>query len=219
MIRYVTYRRVSTKEQGKSGLGLDAQTRDITAYLELYSHQPYEVIGDFTDIISGGEDVRPELDKALVLAKKSKAVLLVAKLDRLSRKVSFIATLMEDKTIQFKVANLPQADKMQLHLYAMLAEQERDFISQRTKSALREAKARGVILGGLRDSTLKRNQARQAYAMSQAKSLESIVKPLKAQGMRVAHISEALNKANIKAPKGGKWSSIQVSRVLKRLGI
>ncbi len=126
---------------------------------------------------------------------------------------------MEDKTIQFKVANLPQADKMQLHLYAMLAEQERDFISQRTKSALREAKARGVILGGLRDSTLKRNQARQAYAMSQAKSLESIVKPLKAQGMRVAHISEALNKANIKAPKGGKWSSIQVSRVLKRLGI
>ncbi len=219
MIRYVIYRRVSTKEQGKSGLGLDAQTRDITAYLEYYSEQPYEVIGDYTDIISGGEDVRPELDKALALAKKSKAILLVAKLDRLSRKVSFIATLMEDKTIQFKVANLPQADKMQLHLYAMLAEQERDFISQRTKSALKEAKARGVKLGGLRDSTFKRNEARLANAVAEAKSLESIVKPLRKQGMRVAHIAEALNKASIKAPRGGEWSSVQVSRVLTRLGI
>lgn len=219
MIKYVIYRRVSTKEQGKSGLGLEAQTRDITAYLEHYSDQPYKVIGDYTDILSGSEDIRPQLEQALAVVKKEKATLLVAKIDRLSRKVSFIATLMEDKTIQFKVANLPQADKMQLHLYAMLAEQERDFISQRTKSALREAKARGVKLGGLRDSTLKRNQVRQAKAVSQAKSLESIVKPLRKQGMRVAHITEALNQANITAPRGGKWSSVQVSRVLTRLGI
>ncbi len=219
MIKYVIYRRVSTKEQGKSGLGLEAQTRDITAYLEYYSDQPYKVIGDYTDILSGSEDIRPQLEQALAVVKKEKAILLVAKIDRLSRKVSFIATLMEDKTIQFKVANLPQADKMQLHLYAMLAEQERDFISQRTKSALREAKARGVKLGGLRDLTLKRNQVRQANALSQAKSLESIVKPLRKQGMKVAHITEALNQANIRAPKGGLWSSVQVSRVLTRLGI
>ena len=219
MIKYVIYRRVSTKEQGKSGLGLEAQTRDISAYLEHYSDQPYEVIGDYTDILSGSEDIRPELDKAMALAKKEKAILLVSKLDRLSRRVSFISKLMEDKGLQFKVACLPQADKFQLHIYSALAEQEREFISQRTKSALKEAKARGVKLGGLRDSTFKRNEARLANAVAEAKSLESIVKPLRKQGMRVAHIAEALNKASIKAPRGGEWSSVQVSRVLTRLGI
>jgi DNA invertase Pin-like site-specific DNA recombinase len=217
MIKYVIYRRVSTKEQGKSGLGLEAQTRDISAYLEHYSDQPYEVIGDYTDILSGSEDMRPELDKAMALAKKEKAILLVSKLDRLSRRVSFISKLMEDKGLQFKVACLPQADKFQLHIYSALAEQEREFISQRTKSALREAKARGVKLGGLRDGTMERIKAKQANALVHAKSLEGIILPLRKQGKTLSQICQSLTKANLKAPKGGEYQPTQVMRILNLL--
>lgn len=217
MIKYVIYRRVSTKEQGKSGLGLEAQTRDINAYLEHYSGQPYEVIGEYLDILSGSDDARPELDKAIAQAKKAKATLLVSKLDRLSRRVSFISKLMEDKALQFKVACLPQADKFQLHIYSALAEQEREFISQRTKSALREAKARGVKLGGLRDGTMARIKAKQENALAHAKSLEGIVLPLRKQGKSLKEICKSLTKANLKAPKGGEYQPTQVMRILNLL--
>jgi DNA invertase Pin-like site-specific DNA recombinase len=217
MKKFVTYRRVSTQEQGRSGLGLEAQTRDISSYLEHSSGEPHEIIGAFVDILSGADDSRPELLKAIALAKKYKAVLLVAKLDRLSRKVSYIASLMEDKAIQFKVANLPQADNFQLHLYAALAEQERSFISQRTKAALAVAKTRGVALGGLRDKTNERNKVRSASALTHAQSLEKLVVPMRLQGRSFKAIGEALNAAHVKAATGGLWSPIQVSRVLHRL--
>jgi DNA invertase Pin-like site-specific DNA recombinase len=217
MIKYVTYRRVSTQEQGRSGLGLEAQARDIDTYLEHFSGQPYKVIGEFLDVLSGADDSRPELFKAVALARKQKAILLVAKLDRLSRKVSYIATLMEDKTVQFKVANLPQADQFQFHIYAALAEQERRFISERTKAALKEAKARGVKLGGLRDSTEQRNKARAATALTLAKSIEKLVVPMKKRGDSLKTIAEALNDAKVATARGGQWSPIQVSRVLERL--
>ena len=139
MVKFVTYYRVSTKGQGDSGLGLDAQKRDVQIYLDNYADIPFDVIGTFTDIDSGTNNGRSELAKAIELAKKHKAVLLVAKIDRLSRKVSFVAGLLEDKALQFKVAQMPHADKFQLHIYAALAEQERDFISKRTKAALAEA--------------------------------------------------------------------------------
>ena len=139
--RYVIYKRVSTKEQGRSGLGLEAQDRDIRIFLEAFSEVPWEIVGEFLDILTGTDDSRPELAKAIDLAKREKATLLVSKLDRLSRKVSFIANLMDDKKLDFRVAQMPSADKFQLHIYAALAEQEREFISQRTKAALREAKA------------------------------------------------------------------------------
>lgn len=217
MINYVTYRRVSTKEQGRSGLGLDAQTRDIQTYLDHFSDQPFKVIGEFMDILSGTDDQRPELKNAINLAKKEGAILLVSKLDRLSRKVSFIASLMEDKNIRFRVANLPQADNFQLHLYAALAEQERSFISQRTKAALAEAKTRGVLLGGLRDETNQRNKARAASALVIAKSIEKIVVPMRERGDSLGKISQSLNDAKIPTSRGGSWSSMQVSRVLQRL--
>ena len=101
MKKYVIYRRVSTIEQGKSGLGLDAQQRDINLFLENYVDTPYEVLGTFTDILSGKSDDRPELTNAIAMAKSGGAELLIAKLDRLSRKVSFIAALMEDKKLAF----------------------------------------------------------------------------------------------------------------------
>ncbi len=219
MIKFVTYCRVSTKRQGDSGLGLDAQRRDIQIYLENYADIPFEVIGSFTDINSGTNNERDELTKAIVLAKKDKAVLLVAKLDRLSRKVSFISALLEDKALQLKVSQMPHADKFQLHIYAALAEQERDFISKRTKAALAEAKARGVILGGLRDKTNQRNKVREANAIERAESIRDIITPMIISGSSLREIASGLNTAGLRTERGGTYQATTVLRVMKRLGI
>ncbi|SFJ23144.1 Site-specific DNA recombinase [Albimonas pacifica] len=214
---YVIYKRVSTEEQGRSGLGLEAQDRDIELYLSTYSDVPYEVIGTFTDVLSGANDGRPELEKAIALARSTGAELLVAKLDRLSRKVSFIASLMDDKKLALRVASMPHADKFQLHIYAALAEQERDFISTRTKAALAAAKARGVKLGGLRPNTERRNEALRAGALDRAKRVEKFVRPLHAEGKSLRDIAELMNAAGIPTARGGNWQASQVKRVLDRL--
>lgn len=217
MPRYVTYQRVSTREQGKSGLGLDAQERDIRLFLESYSEEPWEVIGAFVEIQSGAEDDRHELAKAIALAKREKAILLVSKLDRLSRKVSFIASLMDDKKLAFKVACMPYADKFQLHIHAALAEQEREFISQRTKAALREAKNNGRVLGGLRPGTAERNEGAKLAADDRARKLETIVKPLREANASLRDIAAALNGAGIKTARGCDWSASTVMRILDRI--
>src|SRR5205823_5306411 len=146
----VVYLRVSRQSQGDSGLGLEAQQRDMDIFLSTYATNP-EVIATFTEVQSGADDSRPELTKALTLVRSTPdCELLVAKLDRLSRRVSFIAKLLEDKRARFRVASMPHADAFQLHIYAALAEQEREFISRRTIAALGAAKARGTKLGGVR---------------------------------------------------------------------
>lgn len=215
--QYVLYRRVSTEEQGKSGLGLEAQDRDIRLYLETYSPTPWEVLGEFTEIESGTNGDRPELAKAIELARKTRATLLVAKLDRLSRRVSFIASLMEDKRLTFRVASMPHADAFQLHIYAALAEQERQFISLRTKAALQEAKARGVKLGGLRDATMKRNEVVKAQAQERAEAWRGVVGPLHGAGKSLREIADALNAVGIKTARGGAWHPTTVQRVVDRL--
>ena len=217
MQQFILYRRVSTKEQGESGLGLAAQQRDLDLFLTTYAEVPFEVTGEFTDILSGADDARPELTKALSLCRKTGATLLVAKLDRLSRKVSFIATLMEDPKVTFRVASIPMASKIELHLYAMLAEQERDFISLRTKAALAEAKARGVKLGGLRPKTEKRNEAIQAGADASAQKVAALLLPLNAAGKTLREIAAALNASGVTTPRGNPWSASQVMRTLGRL--
>lgn len=216
MKQYITYIRVSTAEQGKSGLGLEAQQRDIALYLERYSEVPYEIIGEFKEVQSGGDDDRPELAKALALARKTGAELLVAKLDRLSRKVSFIAKVMDDPKVKFRVASMPYADKFQLHIYAALAEQERDFISARTKAALQAAKARGVKLGGMRDATMKRNEAAKAKADRFAASVLPLVQKLRDAGETLQAIADALNDAGKPSPRGGQWTATSVKRVIAR---
>ncbi len=217
MKRYVIYRRVSTDEQGKSGLGLEAQDRDIRLYLEGYSDQPFEVVVEFTEVASGSDDRRPELTKALDTARKHGAELLVAKLDRLSRKVSFIASLLDDRKVQLRVAAMPQADKFQLHIYAALAEQEREFISIRTKAALKEAKARGVKLGGARDKTLKRNQEVQRKATERAQNVAGLIQPLRDAGKSLREIAAELNRAGVRTARGGEWQASQVKRTIERL--
>jgi DNA invertase Pin-like site-specific DNA recombinase len=217
MKKYVTYRRVSTAEQGKSGLGLDAQTRDIDLYLTTYSDTPYEVIGEYVDLISGMDDARPELAKAIAQAKATGAELLVAKLDRLSRRVSFIASLMDDRKLALRVAAMPNADKFQLHIYAALAEQERTFISLRTKAALAEAKQRGTVLGGLRDTTMKRNVVVKANAKARADNVAGLILPMRHAGRTLREIAAELDKAGVKTARGGSWQASQVKRVLERL--
>jgi len=217
VIRYVVYKRVSTEDQGKSGLGLEAQTRDIGLYLDTYSPGPWEVLAEYVEIESGTNGDRPELRKAIDLAKRTGATLLVSKLDRLSRKVSFIASLMDDPKLSFRVASMPYADKFQLHIYAALAEQERDFISKRTKAALREAKARGTKLGGLRDTTMKRNAVVKANADARARKLEGIVRPLRESKATLRDIAGALNGAGVETPRGGAWHPTSVARLLERI--
>ena len=217
MKRYVTYKRVSTAEQGRGGLGLEAQQRDIDLFLTNYSDVPFEVVGEFVDIQSGKDDDRSELSKAIALAKKTGAELLISKLDRLSRRVSFIATLMEEKKLTLRVASMPTADSFQLHIYAALAEQERKFIGLRTKAALAEAKARGQKLGGMRDKTMKRNEVVKANATRRADKISGIILPLRVAGKTLREIAIELDRAGVETARGGSWSATQVQRALARV--
>ena len=215
--KYVLYRRVSTKSQANSGLGLEAQNRDIGLFLDNYNGTPFEVLGTFTDVLSGADTHRPELAMAIELAKKESAELLVSKLDRLSRRVSHVAALMDDKALKIRVASMPTADKFQLHIYAALAEQEREFISIRTKQSLAAAKARGVKLGGLRDMTMKRNKAWKEAADAAADSVAPIVLPMRHNGASYQKIADALNAAGVPTPRGKKWAGMSVKNAIDRL--
>lgn len=213
MKQFVLYFRVSTAAQGRSRLGLDAQRRDVEIYLNSLN-EAHEVLGEFTDIESGAKE-RGGLAEARALARSQDAEVLVAKLDRLSRDVEFVAGFIKDTKL--RVANLPQADAFQIHLFAALAEQERAFISARTKAALAEATARGVKLGGLRDKTARRNDVWSAQADERAKKLESIVMPLRRAGSTLQQIADALNSAGIRTARGCDWRVGGVARVLERL--
>ena len=219
--RYVLYFRVSTQKQGRSGLGLDAQKRDIDLYLENYSEQPYEILGTFKDIQSGADNDRPELKKAIELAKRTKSILLVQKICRLSRRVSFIASLIEDKELDFKVAQMPFADKFQLHIYSALNEQEKDFISSRTKSALRSWKERNPDkkLGAPVHHIKALAKARRAKAIKEAKRIEGLIVPLKQQGKSLRVICDVLNNSGITTSKGRSFYPSKVSRTLSLLEV
>ena len=214
---YVIYRRVSTAEQGKSGLGLEAQDRDIDLYLTNYSATPYKVLGTFTDVLSGKSEDRPQLTLAMAMARKEKAVLIVSKLDRFSRDVEFIAKVLKDKHLSFRVASMPNADKFQLHIYAALAQQEREFISIRTVAALAVAKGKGTKLGGLRENTRMRNVEAQDAADAAAQQVASIILPMRKADASLAAIATALNAAKVPTRNGKTWYATTVKNALDRL--
>lgn len=141
-MNFVAYYRVSTERQGKSGLGLAAQRRKIEDFLVNNG----DLIGEFCDIQSGKDDSRSELQRALSLAKRENAKIVIARLDRFSRRVSFIANILE-QGIGLVCAEMPHASDFQLHIFAALAQEERRLISERTRAALAEAKRQGRILG------------------------------------------------------------------------
>lgn len=216
MKQFVKYYRVSTRRQGDSGLGLAAQERDIDLYLSTYAETPWEILGEFTDVQSGNDSDRPELQKAMDLAEKTGAVLLVAKLDRLSRKVSFVSAIMERKKLNLTVATMPNADKFQLHIYAALAEQEREFISLRTKQALAPLKGTGK-LGGNRGNIDKANAAARKVADDHAAKVIDTIVPLKEAGRTLQQIADTLNKSGVVTSRGGQWYPSTVSNILKRV--
>ena len=215
MKQFIKYYRVSTRSQADSGLGLSAQQRDIDLYLSTYAETPWEVIAEFTDVQSGKDDNRPELQKAMALAEETGATILIAKLDRISRRVSFISAIMERKKLNLTVATMPNADKFQLHIYAALAEQEREFISLRTKQALAPLKGTGK-LGGNRGNIDKANEAARALADSHAAKVMDTVRPLKEAGRTLQQIADTLNKSGVKTARGGKWYPTTVKNVLLR---
>ena len=221
MNKFVLYRRVSSKEQKKSGLGLEAQERDIKLFLENYADTPYEVIGEFIEVQSGKDNERRELNAAIALAKKEKAILCVSKLDRLSRRVSFIASLMEDRELDFKVAQMPYADKFQLHIYAALAEQERFFISQRTRSALKAYKERNPDkkLGAPKQHIEALAKARRDKAKQEAEKVSGVILPLRRQGASLKSICNTLNTSGITTSRGTTFHPSLISRMLTTLEV
>jgi DNA invertase Pin-like site-specific DNA recombinase len=207
----VFYIRVSTQRQGKSGLGLEAQKAALVRFCE---SEGYTNAAEFIEVETGkGADAldrRPQLAAALEAAKKLKCPVIVAKLDRLSRDVAFIAGLMAQR-VPFIVAELgANADPFMLHIYAALAEQERRMISTRTKAALGAAKARGVKLGNQ-----KQSDANAANAAAFAETLRPIVWPVINLSSR--RIAALLNAQGHPTQTGGKWQSKTVLRLIERL--
>jgi len=223
MARYITYLRLSRDSKSGRNYGLDAQRRDLDLFLSACcpDDDGCQEIATFTEIQSGADDDRPELAAAIALCRAERAALLVAKLDRLSRRVSFIAALMEQSEREgwtFRVASMPQADAFQLHIYAALAEQERRFISARTKAGLAAARAKGVPLGAAGPAGAAANAARAQRATARASELADHLLPLRAQGLAYAAIAEQLNASGAPTPSGaGQWAATSVRRALLRL--
>lgn len=218
-MQYVTYLRLSREARNGRNYGLQAQRRDLDIFLEQLcpDGDGCAEIASYTEVQSGADDDRPELAKAIAHAKREGATLLVAKLDRLSRRVSFIAGLLDDQRLNFRVACMPTADKFQLHIYAALAEQEREFISARTKAGLAAARARGVALGGIRPNTITRNDAAKARATAKAEQLRGVLEPMVANVMSLRSMADALAKVGCTSRNGTPLDAKQVARILDRL--
>jgi DNA invertase Pin-like site-specific DNA recombinase len=214
--RIVTYARVSTARQGKSGLGLDAQRSAMAAFVQAHG---LTIESEFVEVETGkGHDAlerRLQLKAALAEAKRLKCPVLVSKLCRLGRDVHFISGLMVNR-VPFIVAELgPDVDPFMLHVYAALSEKERKLISDRTRDALRVAKVRGRVLGKYgREVLAPKNRD---AALERAKLLEETVRGLQAEHMGVREIAAALNERGIPTPRGGKWHSTSVYRLVVRL--
>jgi DNA invertase Pin-like site-specific DNA recombinase len=220
--KHVAYYRVSTAKQGASGLGLDAQRKAVADYL---NGGAWELLSEFVEVESGKLDQRPQLEQALSMCELTGATLVVAKLDRLSRNVAFLATLQESG-VRFVAADMPEANELTIHIMAAVAQAERKAISKRTKEALAAAKARGTKLGGNRGNLddLKKGPAisaavRRKASEDRAAKVRKHIDAVKAQGaVSLRQIAAALNERGIRTSRGGEWSAIQVQRVLSAEG-
>jgi DNA invertase Pin-like site-specific DNA recombinase len=222
----IGYLRVSTKEQGRSGLGLEAQRAAIESFA---SREGIQVNGWYTEVETGkGSDAldrRPQLAEALTQAKTLRVPVLVSKLDRLSRDVHFISGLMANR-VEFIVTELGrQADPFVLHLFAALAEKERQLISDRTKQGLAAAKQRGKKLGlaARNPSSLQLERAGAASAaraddFAQAARLQ-VSGALSATGWNLTKAAQALNDAGHRSAAGKLWDRRSVAAVARRLGL
>ncbi len=213
--QFVVLLRVSTQKQGADGLGIAAQRRDIDLFLK--QHPNATVLKELVEVESGGKELhhRPVLQEAMELCRSTSSTLLVAKLSRLSRDAAFVLNLMKDSSIRFKVAAMPDADNFQLGIYALLDEQERRQVSQRTRDALAAAKARGVKLGNPKNLE-NWNRTRKHQAKCFADQHSNLIWSLRNKGKTLREICDVLNDAGIRTPRGGIFYPIQVTRILRR---
>jgi len=224
LAKFITYYRVSTKRQGLSGLGLDAQRESVAAYLAGFKGK---LVAEFTEVEHGTRkgNHRPQLAAALAQCRVHNATLIIAKLDRLARNVAFVSNLMESG-VDFTACDFPQANRLTVHILASVAEHEAEMISTRTKLALAAAKRKGTVLGGDRGNThliyKKGNRAsakvRSEQARSRAVDLLPVIDALRANGAAsLRQIAEGLNERGVPTARGGEWSAVQVSRVVGRV--
>jgi DNA invertase Pin-like site-specific DNA recombinase len=217
----ITYIRVSTSQQGRSGLGIEAQR---TALGHFAKAEGFEVVREFVEVETGkgvdALDRRPQLKAALAAARKQRCHVAVAKLDRLSRDVHFISGLMAHR-VPFLVAELgPDVDPFVLHLFAALAEKERALISTRTRQALGAAKARGVTLGSPKLHVARKSAVASIRAEADrhaANVLPIIREAQKAGATTLRQIAEALNARGVATARGGQWHATSVSNILERV--
>lgn len=211
--KLVGYYRVSTHKQGQSGLGMEAQQEQVRRYAESIGGT---LLAEHVEVESGTRSARPILAQALADCRRRKAVLIIAKLDRLARNVSFISSLLDSK-VEFVCCDVPHADRMLLQMLSVFAEHEARMISERTKAALTAAKARGVILGSYGKHLAAEHKAK---ATEFALTMSNMIADLKAGGRTtLAAMADALNTAGHPTREGGKWTPMTVQRVVKRLEI
>ena len=209
--QFVSYYRVSTDRQGRSGLGLDAQREAVQKHLAAHAGK---LIGEFCEVESGKRSDRPQLAAAIAAAKKTKATLIIAKLDRLARNVHFISGLMESG-VEFVADDNPHANKLMVHLLAAFAEHEREQISQRTKDALAAAKARGIRLG--RNGADRLAPAYRAEAMERARQLRPLLAEMKRAGLSARKMAEQMTARGIPTPTGAAWHAQTIIRMIDRV--
>lgn len=219
--KFVLYLRVSTARQQASGLGIDAQRKAASDFL---NGGKWSVVGEFVEAESGKRADRPELAKAIEACRLYGAKLLIAKLDRLSRDAHFLLGL-EKAGVEFVCADMPNANRLTVGIMAMVAEEERRMIAARTKAALAAAKARGTALGGFRGYVLTEadqaasREALAAKGQAQVARLAPTIREIQAAGITSATgIAKALAERGIPTARGGaEWTTVQAQRVLARL--
>ena len=221
----IAYYRVSTDKQGVSGLGLDAQRAKVE---ELAKQRGATIVGEFVEVESGRKADRPQLAAALAEARKRKAAVAVAKLDRIARDAELVLRLSREAEANglggFLFCDLPDIDattsagRLILSVMASVAEFESRRISERTREAMAQAKARGAVFGAARPEVAKLNAARAEQAAEAAERFRGILAPMAAAGSTLRAMAGALEAAGVQTTGGStNWSPIQVSRVLKRL--
>ncbi|QQA41999.1 recombinase family protein [Pelagovum pacificum] len=223
ILRLIAYERVSTARQGRSGLGLEAQRKAIDDYA---SGQGALILSRFTEVESGRKNDRPELEKALHLARLTGATLVIAKLDRLSRNAALLLTL-RDSGVRFVACDMPEANNLTVGIMALVAEQEREAISRRTKEALAAAKARGVKLGNPNGAAALRRAAKGGEALRVtvagnandfAMALSPIVRAIQQAGhTSLRALADELNARGMRTRRGGKWHVSNVRNLLGRI--
>lgn len=211
--RFVAYYRVSTERQGRSGLGLEAQQKAVRDFL---NGGRWSLLGELTEIETGNANERPELTKALALCRKNKAKLVIAKLDRLSRNLAFIAALM-DSGVEFVAVDNPHANKLTIHILAAVAQHEREMFGDRTRAALQAAKRRGIKLG--RNGAERLAPANREAGLRRARELEPLLREFLNAGISAREIAKRLTERKVATASGGRWHAQTVLRLCARAGL